>query len=729
MKFSFKNLFGRIIQFLKFKLMKVCGYNGSYGLGGSLNNNNNKKGDIKFPGQSCLEISSLLSFSTYYHSVWINQTFDAFAVGDNGRGQISSTLPKEELKTDTKINLQHKNGQPCKFISAVAGGLYTLYLVSGETSGDPSQLVLAYENKETIFLNIGKRSPMSLFGGSITSAAIDTEGAVIIITASVFKSPTSEVECLTLPGGDRAVKAACGDDTVIALGESGRVFECSMKAAKKSFSEVGELSGIKINEISGIYRHFFAVSDVGQVFGRGNNYNSKLGMASDIKEIKEFKPIESLSKRQIVEVSAGINDSLFRTSEGKILGCGWNDDGELMLISGNKTNVFPPEDTLVTSGATFCISGCCTSVVFAGVEPPPNTPNRKITSFNSTKQPPKETKKLRTTVSSETSELRELLKKKEEEISSLKKRVEELERENLRLRDSTTPSASKKQPGLEILDTATLDKLRRIKSLGRGATSEVFEVGREELLALKVYYPEIVSEDNDDDDDDDADEGKVAINIENARRFLLEYESINQLDHANIIKAFGISFGDSTHPPAILLEYCVSNLKKKIKKLTNSERICAIVDLSSAMKEVHSVGIIHRDLKLENILLDENNKIKVSDFGLCTLMTVDNESKTRTQMTGTLKYMAPELVQEKTDYDEKVDVYAFGVVVFLILTKGEFPKISLADVGAGKKADIPSSISGFARDLINKCWSYEASDRPSFAEICDTLKGNEDKLI
>lgn len=40
------------------------------------------------------------------------------------------------------------------------------------------------------------------------------------------------------------------------------------------------------------------------------------------------------------------------------------------------------------------------------------------------------------------------------------------------------------------------------------------------------------------------------------------------------------------------------------------------------MKEVHSVGIIHRDLKLENILVDKNNKIKVSDFGLCTLMTV-----------------------------------------------------------------------------------------------------------
>ena len=111
------------------------------------------------------------------------------------------------------------------------------------------------------------------------------------------------------------------------------------------------------------------------------------------------------------------------------------------------------------------------------------------------------------------------------------------------------------------------------------------DVVREEHLALKVYYPELVSETKDnDDDDDEEEEEKVVINFKNAKRFLLEYESINQFDHANIIKAFGIFFGDATPPPAILLEYCPSNLKKKIKKLSNSERICVIVDLIIKMQ-------------------------------------------------------------------------------------------------------------------------------------------------
>ena len=130
---------------------------------------------------------------TWLHSVWIMQNGEEFAVESNDYGQIMSTMSKETFKSDTKIQFHNKYCEPCKFISAVCGDNYTLYQVSEKTSSDPSQLIYAHDRKETIFLNIGKRSPLSLFGGRTTSAVIDTEGSVIIITDSVYKSPTSEL--------------------------------------------------------------------------------------------------------------------------------------------------------------------------------------------------------------------------------------------------------------------------------------------------------------------------------------------------------------------------------------------------------------------------------------------------------------------------------------------------------------------------------------------------------
>ena len=97
---------------------------------------------------------------------------------------------------------------------------------------------------------------------------------------------------------------------------------------------------------------------------------------------------------------------------------------------------------------------------------------------------------------------------------------------------------------------------------------------------------------------------------------------------------------------------------------------------------------------------------------------------------GTAAYMAPELINGNTDNNNmKVDVYSFGVILYLILNKGEFPKIGFVDVGNGKKAEIPSSFTSFSKNLINKCWSFDPKDRPSFSEIFEALKGNKKNLI
>ena len=98
-------------------------------------------------------------------------------------------------------------------------------------------------------------------------------------------------------------------------------------------------------------------------------------------------------------------------------------------------------------------------------------------------------------------------------------------------------------------------------------------------------------------------------------------------------------------------------------------------------------------------------------------------------MTGTLKYMAPELIQERTDYNEKVDVFSFGVLIFYMLTGGEYPKITLPEVAAGNKADIPSVFTNFTKKLIDECWNFHSKDRPSFKTILELMSNHDFKLL
>ena len=306
-------------------------------------------------------------------------------------------------------------------------------------------------------------------------------------------------------------------------------------------------------------------------------------------------------------------------------------------------------------------------------------------------------------------EMKKFVENAKEVNGDLKKQLDSLKANENSLTDAAA--------GIRIFDVAEIESLEVIRRLGRGATSEVFGVARKETLALKQLEIELCRKINDDEEEEE----EIELDIDLLKRFLLEYQVVNVLQHPNIVKTFGFCFGDATHGPSILLEFCPSNLKKKVKKLNNEERARVLSELASAMEKVHSAGIIHRDLKLENILLDKENHVKLSDFGLCTLIDSGNDTVSRTQSVGTLSYMAPELIQGRKDYDEKVDVYAFGVVVFLVLTKGEEPRISIADVAAGRQAAIPDTVSDLGRRLIRKCWSYDAEDRPSFEEINEFL--------
>jgi len=90
-------------------------------------------------------------------------------------------------------------------------------------------------------------------------------------------------------------------------------------------------------------------------------------------------------------------------------------------------------------------------------------------------------------------------------------------------------------------------------------------------------------------------------------------------------------------------------------------------ELVDAMAYVHSKGVAHRDLKLENIFLDRNVKVKIADFGLMKIFDGPNKEALKTKC-GTLNYMAPELSGQETYEGPPVDIFACGVMLFMMLT-------------------------------------------------------------
>jgi len=256
---------------------------------------------------------------------------------------------------------------------------------------------------------------------------------------------------------------------------------------------------------------------------------------------------------------------------------------------------------------------------------------------------------------------------------------------------------------------------RILRRLGGGAQGTVFEAEQlrpRRMVALKVL--------------------RVGLGgAELARRFEREAETLARLNHPGIAVIHESGVAETGHGalPWFALELVRGlTLVEHADQsgLTREARLELLAAVCDAVAHAHAEGVVHRDLKPGNVLVDESGRPRVLDFGVARLLDIDPDSstlQTRTgQVIGTLQYMSPEQASGRPeDVDRRADVFALGVIAFELLT-GQLPRDLdgrpfpeavrlLAEGSTSALGDVDRSLRGDLDTIVAKAMAGEKARR------------------
>jgi len=274
--------------------------------------------------------------------------------------------------------------------------------------------------------------------------------------------------------------------------------------------------------------------------------------------------------------------------------------------------------------------------------------------------------------------------------------------------ESKTPNSETKTlitPKIELNPGNTFaERYHIIEKLGKGGMGTVYkarDINIDENVALKILNPEIASDE------------------QTIQRFRNELKLTRKISHRNICRVYDLSDHKGIH--YISMEYVsgedLKSLIHRIGQLTVSKAVIIARQVCEGLAEAHRLGVIHRDLKPQNVMIDKDGNAKIMDFGIARSV----KSKGITEkgvIVGTPEYMSPEQV-EGEEVDKRSDIYSLGIILYELLTgKLPFEGKTPLSVAVKQKSEMPlnprrinSQIPEEISRLILKCLQKKADQR------------------
>ncbi len=230
---------------------------------------------------------------------------------------------------------------------------------------------------------------------------------------------------------------------------------------------------------------------------------------------------------------------------------------------------------------------------------------------------------------------------------------------------------------------------------GMGAVYKARDLELDRLVALKVIRPE------------------MAVNPEILRRFKQELILARQITHRNVIRIFDL--GEADGIKFITMEYIegqdLKSLMTEKGKLSFEETAGIIEQVCLALEAAHAEGVVHRDLKPQNIMIDKQGKAAVMDFGIARSMEPGGMTQTG-MLVGTPDYMSPEQVMGE-HVDARSDLFTLGVILYELLT-GSIPYKADTTQGAMyKRLQGDSATGGRSRSNRSKTSERRRDEMPA----------------